>query len=54
MVSHYGKPTEITATKLCLLFLFFYFLFLLLTCIAMGRGIRLKGGELGVWEIVLM
>lgn len=25
MVSHYGKPTEITATKLCLLFLFFYF-----------------------------
>lgn len=54
MVSHYGKPTEITATKLCLLFLFFYFSFLLLTCIAMGRGIRLKGGELGVWEIVLM
>lgn len=54
MVSHYGKPTEITATKLCLLFFIFYFLFLLPTCIAMGRGIRLKGGELGVWEIVLM
>lgn len=46
MVSHYGKPTEITATKLCL-FLFLFFLFLLPTCIAMGRGIRLKGGELG-------
>lgn len=30
MVSHYGKPTEITATKLCLLcllFLFFIFIF---------------------------
>lgn len=26
MVSHYGKPTEITATKLCL-FLFFFFIF---------------------------
>lgn len=26
MVSHYGKPTEITATKLCLFF-FFVFIF---------------------------
>lgn len=56
MLSHYGKPTEITAAKFqgCVCCFISFFLFLLPTCIAMGRGIRLKGGELGVWEIVLM
>lgn len=54
MVSHYGKPTEITATKLCLFLFLFSFIFAA-DMHSDGEGnTPQRRGVGGVWEIVLM